>query len=287
MMRLECWIKNFNMKHRVLNLDLTSPQVMAILNVTPDSFYGGSRSFSNEDIKVRVKQIIDESASIIDIGGYSSRPGAENVSVDEEWNRVERALDVILDIAPNITVSIDTFRAEVAERAINKFGALIINDISAGELDSEMIDVIVKYDVPYIAMHMRGTPQTMQQLCDYEDIVAEVKAYFIERCNMLKQRGVKNIIIDPGFGFAKDVEQNFKLLKGLNEICTLGYPLLSALSRKSMIYKTLDITADESLTGTIALNWESLRAGASIVRVHDVRAAVEVVKLHNAFMASK
>ncbi len=287
MMRLECWIKNFNMKHRVLNLDLTSPLVMAILNVTPDSFYGGSRSFSNEDIKVRVKQIIDESASIIDIGGYSSRPGAENVSVDEEWNRVERALDVILDIAPNITVSIDTFRAEVAERAINKFGALIINDISAGELDSEMIDVIVKYDVPYIAMHMRGTPQTMQQLCDYEDIVAEVKAYFIERCNMLKQRGVKNIIIDPGFGFAKDVEQNFKLLKGLNEICTLGYPLLSALSRKSMIYKTLDITADESLTGTIALNWESLRAGASIVRVHDVRAAVEVVKLYNAFMASK
>ncbi len=283
----ECWIKSFNMKPLNVNLDLSTPQVMAILNVTPDSFYGKSRSFTEQEIVERTQEIITEGASIIDVGGYSSRPGAEDITADEEWGRVERAIRVIRTISTDVTLSLDTFRAEVAERAIKEFGALIINDISAGEIDSKMIEIVAKYNVPYIAMHMRGTPQTMQQHCDYQFIVDDVSAYLTERCNMLKLSGVNNIIVDPGFGFAKNVEQNFELLNGLNNICNLGYPVLSGISRKSMIYKTLDITANEALAGTIALNWESLRAGASILRVHDVREAVETVKLYNALMGAK
>ncbi len=275
------------MKPLNVNLDLSTPQVMAILNVTPDSFYGKSRSFTEQEIVERTQEIIAEGASIIDVGGYSSRPGAEDITVDEEWGRVERAIRVIRTISTDVTLSLDTFRAEVAERAIKEFGTLIINDISAGEIDGEIIEIVAKYNVPYIAMHMRGTPQTMHQHCDYQSIVDDVCTYLTERCNMLKLSGVNNIIVDPGFGFAKNVEQNFELLKGLSNICNLGYPVLSGISRKSMIYKTLGVTANEALAGTIALNWESLRAGASILRVHDVREAIETVKLYNALMGAK
>ncbi len=270
------------MKHREIKLDFTKPQVMAILNVTPDSFYGGCRSFSDEDIKHRVMEIITQGASIIDIGGYSSRPNADDISLEEEWNRVSRALRIVRKIAPDIAVSIDTFRAEVAQRAICEYGEVIINDISAGEIDSNIIEVAAQYDVPYIAMHMRGTPQTMQSHCDYGDVVEEVLAYFVAKCKALESAGVKRIIIDPGFGFSKGVEDNFRLLDRLHVLTELGYPILSGISRKSMIYKTLESSPKESLTGTIALNWESLRQGASIIRVHDVKEGVEVVKLYNA-----
>ncbi len=274
------------MKPLSINLDLSTPQVMAILNVTPDSFYGKSRSFAEKEIAKRTEEIVVEGASIIDVGGYSSRPGAEDISIGEEWGRVARAISVIRTIAPDITLSLDTFRSEVAERAIEEFGAMIINDISAGEIDARMVDVVAKYDVPYIVMHMRGTPQTMQDKCDYISVVEEVSAYLLSRCNILREAGVNNIIVDPGFGFAKSTEQNFELMRGLKSICDLGYPLLSGVSRKSMICKTLDITSDDALGGTIALNWESLRAGASIIRVHDVREAVETVKLYNALMGA-
>ena len=274
------------MKHRKIKLDFTTPQVMAILNVTPDSFYGGCRSFNDEEIENRVLKIIAEGASIIDIGGYSSRPNADDIPLNEEWDRVSRALKIVRTLAPEMTVSIDTFRAEVAQRAICEYGEVIINDISAGEIDSRIIEVAAQYDVPYIAMHMRGTPQTMQSHCDYSNVVEEVIAYFIAKCKELETAGVRQIIVDPGFGFSKGTEDNFRLLDGLHALTKLGYPILSGISRKSMIYKTLDSSPVESLTGTIALNWESLRQGASIIRVHDVKEGVEVVKLYNAIKKS-
>lgn len=262
-------------------LDLSQPQVMAIVNVTPDSFYSGARTMDDEAIAARVRQVVAEGATIIDIGGYSSRPGAEDVSTEQEWERVSRALSVVQDVAPGVVVSVDTFRSEVARRSIEQAGAIIVNDISAGEADAAMVDVVAHYGVPYVAMHMRGTPQTMQQHIGYErGVVAEVADYFRRRTEWLRERGVKDIILDPGFGFAKSVEQNYELLAGLGALQTEGCPLLVGLSRKSMIYKVLDTTPDNALNGTTALNWEALRQGASILRVHDVAEAVEVVKLY-------
>lgn len=263
-------------------LDLSVPQVMAILNVTDDSFYAGSRNMEERAISERVVQAIEEGATIIDVGGYSTRPGAKDISLEEEWQRVERGLKCIRDISEDIAISVDTFRSEVVERAVALVGDIIVNDISAGEADTRMVDVVAHHKLPYIAMHMRGTPQTMQSMTQYEEGICEsVCRYFTQRVEYLRQRGVNDIILDPGFGFAKSVEQNFELLGGLSSLSALGYPVLAGLSRKSMIYRALDITPEESLAGTVALNWEALRQGASILRVHDVREARQVIELYN------
>lgn len=256
---------------------------MAILNVTPDSFYSESRNISDDQIKHRVERAINEGATIIDVGGYSSRPGADDVDVEEEWSRVKQGITIIRSISANIVISVDTFRSEVARRVIETFGTVIINDISAGEIDPSIVDVVAQYDVPYIAMHMRGTPQSMQSMTDYSDITEDVIDYFTHRVEYLKSVGVKDIILDPGFGFAKSLEQNYSLMANMRKICDLGYPVLSGISRKSMIYKALDLTPQDALCGTIALNWESLRQGATILRVHDVSEASQVVTLFNLY----
>ena len=262
-------------------IDFFQPQVMAIVNVTDDSFYEGSRTQSEDAIVERVREVVEQGATIVDVGGYSSRPGAKDISVEEEWQRVQRGLQAVRSVSKGVAVSVDTFRAEVAELAIKEFGDVIINDISAGELSPRMIDVVAEAGVPYVAMHMRGTPQTMQQNTSYsEGVVAEVCRYFEQRVEYLLGRGVKDIILDPGFGFAKSAEQNFELLAHLSQLCALGYPVLAGLSRKSMIYNTLGVTAAEALAGTVALNWEALRQGATILRVHDVKEAVDVVQLY-------
>jgi dihydropteroate synthase len=254
---------------------------MAIVNVTDDSFYEGSRTQSDDAIEERVRQVVEQGATIVDVGGYSSRPGAKDISVEEEWQRVQRGLQAVRSVSKDVAVSVDTFRADVAELAIKEFGDVIINDISAGELSPRMIDVVAEAGVPYVAMHMRGTPQTMQQNTSYnEGVVAEVCRYFEHRVEYLLGRGVKDIILDPGFGFAKSAEQNFELLAHLSQLCALGYPVLAGLSRKSMIYNTLGVTAAEALAGTVALNWEALRQGATILRVHDVKEAADVVQLY-------
>lgn len=262
-------------------IDFFQPQVMAIVNVTDDSFYEGSRTQSDDAIVERVREVVEQGATIVDVGGYSSRPGAKDISVEEEWQRVQRGLQAVRSVSKDVAVSVDTFRAEVAERAIKEFGDVIINDISAGELSPRMIDVVAEAGVSYVAMHMRGTPQTMQQNTSYSDgVVAEVCRYFEHRVEYLLGRGVKDIILDPGFGFAKSAEQNFELLAHLSQLCALGYPVLAGLSRKSMIYNTLGVTAAEALAGTVALNWEALRQGATILRVHDVREAADIVQLY-------
>ena len=246
--------------------DFSQPRVMAILNVTPDSFFAGSRMPDAPHVERRVREAVAEGASIIDVGGYSSRSGADEVSM---------------------AVSVDTFRSEVAARAIERFGPLIINDISAGELDPAMPAVAAKYGVPYIAMHMKGDPKTMQSLTDYKrDITAEVVAYFEARVAALLAAGIarEHLVLDPGFGFAKTTEQNYELLAGLHRLCALGYPVLAGLSRKSMIYRVLGVTPAQSLAGTVALGWECLRQGAAILRVHDVREAVDTVRIFNAYV---
>lgn len=269
-----------NLSGRELNF--REPQVMAILNVTDDSFYAGSRNMEERAISERVVQAIEEGATIIDVGGYSTRPGAKDISLEEEWQRVERGLKCIRYISEDIAISVDTFRSGVVERAVALVGDIIVNDISAGEADTRMVDVVAHHKLPYIAMHMRGTPQTMQSMTQYEEGICEsVCRYFTQRVEYLRQRGVNDIILDPGFGFAKSVEQNFELLGGLSSLSALGYPVLAGLSRKSMIYRALDITPEESLAGTVALNWEALRQGASILRVHDVREARQVIELYN------
>ncbi len=256
---------------------------MTIVNVTPDSFFAGSRTPDWLAVERRVRDAVACGASLIDVGGYSSRPGADEVSPDEEWRRVDLGIGAVRALSPDLPVSVDTFRSSVAARAIRKYGKVIINDISAGELDPLLIDVAAKYDVPYVAMHMRGTPETMQSLTGYRDVAAEVADYFRERTALLRERGVRRIIIDPGFGFAKTLEQNYELLHGLHRLCELGYPVMAGLSRKSMIYKLLNTTPDKALNGTTALHWECLRQGAAILRVHDTREAVEVVRLFEQF----
>ncbi|MEG1673078.1 MAG: dihydropteroate synthase [Alistipes sp.] len=271
------------MMQKTINIDFRLPQVMTILNVTPDSFYAGSRMPQPSDTESCVRAAVADGCNIIDVGGYSSRPGADDVSSDEEWRRVEQGIGAVRRIAPTMAVSVDTFRSEVAVRAIETFGEVIINDITAGEADAEMFAVVAHYDVPYVAMHMRGTPATMQGMTEYGDIVQEVTSYLLERVALMQAAGVKRIILDPGFGFAKTLEQNYALLKGLHHICELGYPVLAGLSRKSMIYKLLNTTPDCALAGTIALDWECLRQGATILRVHDTREAVDTIRLFNQF----
>lgn len=266
--------------------DAAEPQVMAILNVTPDSFYADSRMPDAGAVEQRVLAAVAEGADMIDVGGYSSRPGAAAVSEEEEWRRVALGVDAVRRLAPDVTVSVDTFRSGVAARAIERFGELIVNDISAGELDPRMFGVVAHYGVPYVAMHMRGTPQTMQLQTDYRrDIVTEVVGYFRKRVEEMLSAGIRRerIILDPGFGFAKTVEQNYELLAGLHHLCAEGFPVLAGLSRKSMIYKPLGCEPADALAGTVALDWECLRQGAAILRVHDVREASDTVRLFQLF----
>lgn len=274
------------MKPEKIPFDPARRQVMAILNVTPDSFYAESRMPDAEAVERRVREAVAAGASVIDVGGYSSRPGADEVSPEEEWRRVERGVGAVRRLAPAMPVSVDTFRSEIVTRTVERFGEVIVNDISAGELDARMVPTVARLGLRYIAMHMKGDPKTMQSRTDYRrDIVTEVVDYFRVRCRRLEEAGIarERIILDPGFGFAKTLEQNYELLAGLHALCDLGYPVLAGLSRKSMIYRLLDVAPADSLAGTVALDWECLRQGASILRVHDVREAVDTVRLFEAF----
>ena len=260
-------------------MDLSEPQVMGILNVTPDSFYAGSRSETEKDIVQRLHQIIDEGASIIDIGGYSSRPNAEHISAAEEMNRLRNGLEIIRKHQPDAVVSVDTFRADVAKMCVEEYGVAIINDISAGQMDEEMFPTIAKLGVPYIIMHMKGTPQDMQVSPKYDHFLKEIFYYFSEKVQKLRDLGVKDIIIDPGFGFGKTLEHNYELMNHLEEFSLFELPLLVGVSRKSMIYKLLGTTPEEALNGTTALHTIALLKGANILRVHDVKEAVESIKI--------
>jgi len=260
-------------------MDLSEPQVMGILNVTPDSFYAGSRSETEKDIVQRLHQIIDEGASIIDIGGYSSRPNAEHISAEEEMNRLRNGLEIIRKHSPNAVVSVDTFRADVAKMCVEEYSVAIINDISAGQMDEQMFPTIAKLGVPYIIMHMKGTPQNMQVSPKYDHFLKEIFYYFSEKVQKLRDLGVKDIIIDPGFGFGKTLEHNYELMNHLEEFSLFELPLLVGVSRKSMIYKLLETTPEEALNGTTALHTIALLKGANILRVHDVKEAVESIKI--------
>ena len=271
--------KPFSLNLKGELIEVTRPQVMGILNVTPDSFYSDSRSFDAEAISRRIDEMVSEGVDIIDLGAYSSRPGADEVTPQQEMQRLEMGMEILCKKAVSVPISIDTFRAEVAEFAIKTLGADIINDISAALLDENMISTVAQLKVPYIAMHMRGNPSTMSQLTHYDNVTAEVMRELSERINRLTLEGVNDIIIDPGFGFAKTTEQNFELLRNIELLHELGYPLLVGVSRKSMIYKSLNITASEALNGTTVINTLALQAGAAILRVHDVKAAHEAIKL--------
>ncbi len=260
-------------------LDLSTPQVMGILNVTPDSFYSASRMQTEQEIAERVQQIIDEGASIIDIGAYSSRPNAVHISSNEEMDRLRMGLEIINRYHPEAIVSVDTFRAEIAERCVEEYGAAIINDISAGEMDKQMFETVTRLRVPYIMMHMQGTPQNMQQQPHYENLLKEIFLYFAQKIQQLRDLGMKDIILDPGFGFGKTLEHNYELMEHLEEFRLFELPLLVGVSRKSMIYKLLGNSPQEALNGTTVLNTVALMKGAHILRVHDVREAVEAVRI--------
>ncbi|MBK9192273.1 MAG: dihydropteroate synthase [Crocinitomicaceae bacterium] len=253
---------------------------MGILNVTPDSFYDGSRVESENQLIDRAGKMIHEGAAILDVGGYSSRPGAADISVQEELDRVLPAVEQIQKKFPGILISADTFRSEVAEKAI-KAGAAIINDISGGNLDEKMFETVAALQVPYILMHMRGTPQNMKEFANYNQITDDVCYELKSQINKAQKAGIKDIILDPGFGFSKTAEQNFRLLSNLEKIVSLGLLVLAGVSRKSMIYKILEITPEESLNGTTALNMYALLKGAAILRVHDVKEAKQVITLYN------
>jgi dihydropteroate synthase len=266
-----------NIKGRLL--DLRHPRIMGIINVTEDSFYRGSRYNSDEEILAIAGTMLEEGADIIDIGGCSTRPGALDVPEENEKKRVCRATELILGRYPGAAISVDTYRASVAGEAVINSGAVIINDISGGEMDKGMFPLVIRLNVPYIMMHMQGTPETMQSEPHYDDVVSDILFWFGQRITQLQQAGVKDIILDPGFGFGKTAEHNFEILARLNEFHIAGLPLLAGLSRKSMIWRTLNITPDDALNGTSALNMTALMKGASILRVHDVKEAKEVVTL--------
>ena len=268
---------SLNIKGRLV--EINRPQVMGILNVTPDSFFTDSRSFDADAISHRVATMVAEGADMIDIGAYSSRPGAGEVSATEEMQRLERGMAIVRKIAPSILVSVDTFRADVARYAVESLGVHMVNDISAGLLDDNMVATVAQLKVPYIAMHMRGTPATMSEMIQYDNVVADVMRELSQRINEFTLAGINDIIIDPGFGFAKTTEQNYELLQNLELFHELGYPLLVGVSRKSMIYRALGVTPDNALNGTTVVNTIALQAGASILRVHDVKQAVEAVKI--------
>lgn len=265
-----------NCNGRLLNL--STPIIMGILNVTPDSFYDGGRYAAQDSIVAQVEKMLKAGATIIDIGGMSSRPGAEIISVEEELKRVLPAIDTVMRHFPTALISIDTVRAEVARQSVQQ-GASIINDISAGSIDTEMFSTVAELGVPYILMHIKGKPKDMQLRPSYDNVVLEVTDFMIEKIGQLRELGVKDIILDVGFGFGKTIEHNYQLLKYMDQFNILDLPILAGVSRKSMIYKVLNNTAKEALNGTTALNVVALQQGAKILRVHDVKAAMEVVRL--------
>ncbi|CAI8382255.1 dihydropteroate synthase [Flavobacteriaceae bacterium] len=278
-----------NSKNNTINLslnckgqliDLSTPKVMGILNITPDSFYDGGLFKDPKSILAQAEKLILEGATFIDIGAYSSRPGADFVSENEELQRIVPVVELILKQFPNVLISIDSFRAKVVRECVDA-GAVISNDISAGHLDDQMMKTVGELKIPYIMMHMRGTPQTMQTLTNYNHLINAIYGYFSERIQLAKQHRIMDLVIDPGFGFAKTLSQNYELLGNMAFFQNLNCPMLCGVSRKSMIYKTLDCTAKEALNGTTALNMVSLLNGASILRVHDVKEAMECVKLFN------
>lgn len=259
-------------------LDFSTPKVMGVLNLTPDSFYDGGKFKNEKEALLQVEKNIQDGMDILDIGSYSSRPGADDISEAEELNRQTSVLQSITKEFPEVIISIDTFRSKVAKESLD-LGAHIINDISAGKIDTGMLDLIAEYQVPYIMMHMRGTPQTMKQLTDYDNLVKDVMFYFSERITEARSKGINDLLVDPGFGFAKTIEQNFELLNHLKVFQHLELPILTGVSRKSMIYKTLNITSQKALNGTTALNMAALMNGSSILRVHDVLEAKQCVTL--------
>lgn len=261
-------------------IDLSRPKVMGILNITPNSFYDGGKYKEEEAIVNQVGKMLDEGATFIDIGAYSSKPSAEFVSEEEEINRLVPIIKLLIEKFPTILLSVDTFRSEVAKKAVEN-GVVMVNDISAGMLDDKMMATVSKLQVPYIMMHMRGNPQTMQSLTDYDDIAKEMIFYFSERINEARSFGLNDIIIDPGFGFAKTIDQNYEVMQKLELFSILDLPLLVGISRKSMIYKALEISANEALNGTTVLNTIALQKGAKILRVHDVKEAMECIDLFN------
>lgn len=270
--------------HRYLNvngrlLDLSVPQVMGILNVTPDSFYAGSRMQTEADIAQRAQQILSEGASIIDIGAYSSRPNAEHISSEEEKQRLRMGLEILNRNHPDTIISVDTFRADVAEWCVKEYGVAMINDIAGGEMDPHMFETVARLGVPYIMMHMQGTPQNMQAEPHYDNLLKEIFMYFAKKIQQLRDLGVKDIVLDPGFGFGKTLEHNYELMAHLEEFAVFELPLLVGGSRKSMIYRLFGSTPQEALNGTAVLDTIALMKGADIIRVHDVREAVEAVKI--------
>ncbi|WP_452223800.1 dihydropteroate synthase [Lacinutrix chionoecetis] len=261
-------------------IDLSTPKVMGILNITPDSFYDGGFYKDQSKIINQVQKMLDEGATFIDVGAYSSKPNAEEVSLNEELQRIIPVIDLLVKQFPDLVISVDTFRAEVAKQCVER-GVAIVNDISAGHLDEKMLETVAKLNVPYIMMHMRGTPKTMQKQTSYDDVLKNILFYFSERIAAARALGIIDIIIDPGFGFAKTLKQNFELLNKLEGFKITDVPFLVGVSRKSMIYKTLKISPAEALNGTTALNMMALQKGAKILRVHDVKEAVECVILYN------
>ncbi len=271
-------------KNRFINvngrlMDLSTPQVMGILNVTPDSFYSGSRKQTETEIAERADQILAEGGSIIDIGAYSSRSNAEHIPAEEEMRRLRNGLKIIFRRHPEAVVSVDTFRADVARMCVEEYGVALINDIAAGEMDADMFRTVAQLRVPYIMMHMQGTPQDMQQHPHYDNIVKEVMYYFSEKVAKLRDLGAKDILLDPGFGFGKTLDHNYELLAGMQELSSFGLPILVGVSRKSMIYKLLGGTPEDALNGTTVIDTLCLQKGADILRVHDVKAAVEAVRI--------
>jgi len=260
-------------------IDLSVPRVMGIINVTPDSFYKNSRFTTEEEIAETASGMMEDGADILDIGGFSSRPGAGNVTPGEEKSRVLKAVKLVARLFPEAIVSVDTFRGEIAREAVLDYGAAIINDISGGEGDDNMFSIVEKLQVPYIMMHMQGVPSMMQKNPVYKDVTADILRWFGDRIVILQSMGVNDIIIDPGFGFGKTISQNFELLNHLGDFSITGLPLLAGLSRKSMIWKTLEITPEDALNGTSVLNTVALMNGADILRVHDVKEAVQAIKL--------
>jgi dihydropteroate synthase len=272
--------KNLSLNCKGQLIDLSTPKVMGILNITPDSFYDGGQFKDSKSILVQTEKLISEGATFVDVGAYSSRPGANFVSENEELHKIIPVVELILKHFPKTLISIDSFRANVIRECVNA-GAVISNDISAGHLDDQMMKTIGELGIPYIMMHMRGTPQTMQNLTHYDHLITEIFSYFSERIQLAKQHKIMDVVIDPGFGFAKTLSQNYELLGKLEFFQNLNCPMLCGVSRKSMIYKTLNCLPKEALNGTTALNMVSLMNGVNILRVHDVKEALECVKLFN------
>lgn len=281
-----------NLSHFEINvngrlMDLSRPKVMGILNITPDSFFADSRKQTEEEIETQVLRMMEEGADIIDIGAYSSRSNAADVTPEEEMQRLRHGLSILRRVAPDAVVSVDTFRADVARMCVEEYGVAIINDIAAGEMDAAMFDTVVSLGVPYVMMHMQGTPQTMQSAPHYDNLMREVMLYFAEKVERLRSMGAKDLILDPGFGFGKTLEHNYELMAHMEELELFELPILVGISRKSMIYRLLDITPQESLNGTTVLNTLALMKGARILRVHDVLPAVQAVKMVEAMKQNR